>query len=499
MKRFQEFLKYSAITLGLLIGATMLGGYFRHWHLHETNIVIVYLLSVLLTARITRGYFYGIAATVLSFLLFNFFFTVPYYSLKIDDPTYIMTIVIMTITAIITSALTTKVKQAAEEAQEKEAESNALYRMTNRLTDAENAEHIASIIVSTVSQVLFCHAGFVVYDKSGHPASSFLQQLDYDRQIHRELENPAEFQKRMETLHTSFDVGPEFYDYPVYGRSKLLAVMRIPTDCAEHLDDTQIRLLHALLENTSLALDRLYSLETQAKIRDEAVQERYRGDLLRAISHDLRTPLSGIMGTSEMMMDMTRKDDPRYDMARDIYDDAAWLHGLVENILNLTRFQDGRLQLHKEPEAAEEVIGAALSVMEKRMPGRNIEVEAPEELLLVPMDARLISQVLVNLLNNAGQHTPAGKQILVRLRQENDQAVFSVADRGTGIPEEALPKIFQMFFTTAQNETSGKRGIGLGLSICQSIVEAHGGTITARNREGGGAEFIFTLPMGGNT
>ena len=497
MKRFQECMKYSAITLGLLIGATMLGGYFRSWHLHETNIVIAYLLSVLLTARITRGYFYGIAATVLSFLLFNFFFTEPYYSLKINDPTYIMTIVIMTITAIITSALTTKVKQAAEEAQEKEAESNALYRMTNRLTDAENTEHIASIIVSTVSRVLFCHAAFVVYDKSGRPSGSFLQQRDYDRQIHRELENPVEFQKRIEALHTSYDAGPEFYDYPVYGRNKVLAVVRIPSECAQNLTDTQIRLLHALLENTSLALDRLYSLEAQAKSREEAIQERYRGNLLRAISHDLRTPLSGIMGTSEMLMDMTDKEDPRYDMSRDIYEDAAWLHSLVENILNLTRFQDGRIQLHKEQEAAEEVIGAALTVMEKRMPERSIEVHAPEELLLVPMDARLITQVLVNLLNNAGQHTPVGNQILVSLREEDGNAVFSVADRGSGIPEDALPKLFQMFFTTTRNETSGKRGIGLGLSICQSIVEAHGGTITARNREGGGAEFIFTLPMGG--
>ena len=140
-------------------------------------------------------------------------------------------------------------------------------------------------------------------------------------------------------------------------------------------------------------------------------------------------------------------------------------------------------------------MGAALSVMEKRAPGREISVKAPEQLVLVPMDARLITQVLVNLLDNAIRHTPAEKEICVSLEVAGSQARFSVADRGCGIPEEALQKVFQMFYTTAHNETSGKRGIGLGLSICQSIIEAHGGTIEARNREGGGAEFIFTLPM----
>ena len=497
MKRFLEILKNWGITLGFMAAATVIGIYFRILNIHETNTVTAYLLAVLLTSRFTRGYCYGISAAILSFLLFNWFFTEPYWSLKINDPTYIVTIIIMTITAIITSALTGKVKQAAEEAREKEAESNALYQMTNHLTDAENPEHIASILVETVSRIFSCRAAFVLFDENGNPEATFLQQCDQDRQVRRELGNPIEFKKRMETLHTPCDISREFHDYPVYGRNMLLAVLRIPSACDEELTDVQLRLLHSLIENASLALDRLHSLEAQAKSRDEAVQERYRGNLLRAISHDLRTPLSGIMGTSEMMMGMTEQEDPRYSMARDIYEDADWLHSLVENILNLTKFQDGHLALHKEQEAAEEVIGAALSVLEKRAPGREIAVKVPEQLVLVPMDARLVTQVLVNLLDNAVRHTPKDNEICVSLQIKGSNAVFSVADRGCGIPEESLKKVFQMFYTTARNEYSGKRGIGLGLSICQSIVEAHGGKIEARNREGGGAEFCFTLPMEG--
>lgn len=497
MKKVWEFLKDLSITLGFIAAATILGSSFRFWNLHETNVVIIYLLSVLLTARFTRGYLYGIIATILSFLLYNWFFTEPLYSLKINDPTNIMTISIMTITAIITSALTAKVKQAAVEAREKEAESNALYQMTNHLTDAENSDQIAAIIVKTVSRILSCNAGFVCFDENGVPAGTFIQQKEDGQIIHRELEAPQDFAKRMASIHTAYDEGPEFYDFPVYGRTMMLAVLRIPRTCGDNLSDAQNRILHSMIENASLALDRFHSLEAQSKIREEAVQERYRGNLLRAISHDLRTPLSGIMGTSEMLMGMSDREDPRYDLAKAIYEDADWLHGLVENILNLTKFQDGHISLHKEAEAAEEVIGAALMVLEKRMPGREIQVSIPDELFLIPMDARLITQVLVNLLDNAAKHTPPDREISISVEKQQDTAQFTVADRGTGIPAEAMPKIFQMFYTTSQQEASSKRGVGLGLAICQSIVEAHGGQIQARNRSGGGAEFIFTLPLGG--
>lgn len=501
MKRTAENIVSNLFIAIALTGfATMIGFLFRHWNQHETNIVIIYILFVLLTARFTNGYLYGIGATVLSFLLFNWFFTEPYYSLKIKDPTLILTAIIMTVTAMITSALTSKVKQTATEAQEKEAETNALYQMTNHLTDAETEDKIASVIVQTISRGLGCNAAFVCFDEAGNPVSNFIQQKEDGTQIHRKLDDPVEFQKRMKGLHSSFDIGREFYNFPIYGRSALLAVLRIPVDCGEKLTDAQIRMIHATMESTSLALDRLRSVQDQVRTREEAVQERYRSNLLRAISHDLRTPLSGIMGNSEMLMGMTEQDDPRYALSKDIYEDADWLHGLVENILSLTRFQDQRFSLKKEPEAVEEVIGAALVVLEKRIPNREIDVEIPDTLLLVPMDARLISQVLVNLLDNAVKHTPADQQIKVSVavQEELHQVKFSVMDRGCGIPADALTQVFQMFYTTSQKEASSKKGIGIGLPICQSIVEAHGGKIWAENRPDGGAKFNFTLPLGGD-
>lgn len=486
------------ITIVLISLTTLIGFLFREFNLLEANIIVLYVLSVLLTARFTNGYFYGLAATILSFLFYNWFFTEPYYSLKIHDPMMILTVIIMTITATITSALTSKVKQTANDAKEKEAESNALYQMTNHLTDAETGDAIGAIAVKTISEILSCNAAFICADQNGVLCPNFIQQKEPDIQIHRRLENPAAFQKRMEQSHRPYEISSEFYDYPIYGRTSMLAVLRIPILYGEKMSSRQTRLVHAVMESSSLALDRLYSLREQAKSREETTQERYRGNLLRAISHDLRTPLAGIMGNSEMLIDMTDSDDPRYTLAKDIYEDANWLHGLVENILNLTKFQDGHLALNKEPEAVEEVIGAALAVISKRAPDREIEVDIPDSLLLVPMDAKLITQVLVNLLDNAVKHTTPTEEIRISVAEDPQHRFvsFSVLDRGCGIPEKSLPKIFQMFYTTSKKESSSKKGIGLGLSICQSILEAHNGTIFAKNRTDGGAEFTFILPLG---
>lgn len=483
------------LVLLLLTLATVLGAIFQHYGFHKTNIVVVYIFSVLLLARFTKGYFWGIAASVISLLLFNWFFTEPYFTLKVNDMTYIITFAIMTLTAIFTSAITTKAKQSAEEARERENESNTLYQMTNHLTDAEGVDAIADVIVRSVSEILSCPSAFIGFDERGVPERVFTQCKQDGSIIRRELEGGEELQKRMEQLHDAVDMTDRDHNYPVWGKSSLLAVIRIPREIGDGMSHSQTRMLHSIMESAALALERLISLQEQAKSRQETTQERYRANLLRAISHDIRTPLSGMMGTSEMLIGLTEPEDPRYAMATDIYTDAQWLHGLVENILNLTKLQDGKLSLDKQPEAMEEVIAAALMVMEKRLPDRTVQVEMPDNVVIAPMDAKLISQVLINLLDNAAKHTPKNAEISISVSADEQNVYVTVADRGCGISERDLPYIFQMFYTTSAKSPDSKRGVGLGLAICESIVEAHGGSIYAENREGGGAAFIFKLPM----
>jgi two-component system sensor histidine kinase KdpD len=253
-----------------------------------------------------------------------------------------------------------------------------------------------------------------------------------------------------------------------------------------------------MIESTSLAMDRYRSAEQRIKLREEAVQERYRSNLLRAISHDLRTPLSGIMGTSEMIMGMTQKDDPRYSLAEGIHKDADWLHSVVENILSLTRLHDGKLIINKQLEAVEEIIGVAVNHVMQRSPEHEIGVSVPNDLLLVPMDAKLLEQVLVNLLDNAAKHTTPEEEISVSVTEDKEthMAVFTVKDRGTGITADDLPNIFQAFYTSHSKRADVGHGVGLGLAICDAIIRAHDGSIEAHNRKDGrGAEFIFRLPM----
>jgi len=484
------------ITVAIVTAATGIGWIFKMSGFPETNIVIVYLLSILIIARFTRGYAYGIAASVIATIAFNYFFTKPYYTLSVNDPSYLITFMIMTVTAFITSALTSKVKQNALEAKEKEAESVALFHLTNKLTDAADIYDIAGITTDTISSIMNCRAGFLCFDESGQPEQSFIQQQSEGKQVWRKVDDTADLKHRIDGLRDAYDVGEEFYDWPVYGRETILGILRIPKETAVTMSEPLKRLLRSMIESTALAMDRFFSVQEQQKSREETVQERYRGNLLRAISHDLRTPLSGIMGTSEMLMDMTDKDDPRYVMVMDIHKDADWLHSLVENILSLTRLQDGRLTITKQPEAVEEVIGGAIGHITKRYPEYEITVKIPDEVLIVPMDAKLIEQVLVNLLDNAIKHTPSDREICITAMEDGNKAVFLIADRGCGIASSDLPNIFKMFYTTRSGRGDSQRGIGLGLTICEAIVKAHGGTIDGHNRiDGQGAEFIFTLPM----
>lgn len=493
--RFLRVLRDIGLVILLLAMATVVGAIFHRLGFHETNAVVVYIFSVLLIARFSKGYILGILASVISILLFNWFFTEPYFTLKVNDMTYLITFAVMALTAILTSAITTKAKQAAEEAKERENESNALYKLTNHLSDAEGEGAIAEITVSSVAEVLGCPVALICFDERGIPESSFTQRRADGSTIRRELDGARELAQRMEQLHGSVDITEKDYNYPIYGKYSILAVLRIPREAGDVISPAQTRMLHSIIESVSLALERFRSLQAQARSHEETTQERYRANLLRAISHDIRTPLSGIMGTSEMLMGRTEREDPRYGMARDIYTDAQWLHGLVENILNLTKLQDGRLILNKQPEAVEEVVGAALMVMEKRLSDRSFSLEMPDNVVIAPMDAKLISQVLINLLDNASKHTPKEKEISISVLNDEETVRITVADRGCGIAERDLPYIFQSFYTTAARSPDSKRGVGLGLAICQSIVEAHGGSIFAENRSGGGASFTFSLPM----
>ncbi|MCI7181206.1 MAG: DUF4118 domain-containing protein [Lachnospiraceae bacterium] len=493
MIKKKEILHSLLKLVGIVFAATVLGKIFTELGFPETNIVVMYLLAVLLVARFTSGYQYGILSAVVSLICYNYFFTEPYHTLAVNDPGYLITFSIMLTTSILTSALTTKEKLLTEEANERGKESQILYMLSSKLSDAADMEAVLKIAAESISHLIQVNVGCIYVGRQSEPI--YIQQSGKE-QIHRSVPDADEIRKIYANLRTEYLEEEEAYGYPVNGREYLLAVVKIDkTVDVEHLQEKK-KLLHSIMENVSMAMDRIEVTIERVRDRESMERERERANLLRAISHDLRTPLSGIMGTSEILMDMTDKEDRRQELLQGIYQDADWLKSLVENILSLTRLQDGKIVIQKEMEAIEEVIGCAVAHVERSFPEREIQVEIPDEFRLVPMDAKLIEQVITNLLDNAVKHTRPQETITVSAGYPEDTLLVSVRDEGEGIAEADVSNLFKIFYTSKTRSADVKRGIGLGLTICETVVNAHGGTITGRNRtDGKGAEFIFTLPL----
>lgn len=457
------------VLCGILLGiATGIGFLFRSWKMSERDIVIIYLLCVLVTARLTTGYIYGIAMSFLSTMTFNYLFIAPIFQLQVEDTGYLATFVVMILIAVITSASTSQIKEMASELKVKEKETRFMCSLMASLREVNSIQEMEAVTIERIKQIFHCEAFW----------------MDVQTE-----ENNARLVEKC---------GVSYQKCLVYGKKELVGYMCIPVFVWDNLNENKRTLLKMMLENLGMAADRLIQMEKSRELDEKVKQENYRANLLRSISHDIRTPLASMMGTSEMLMDMTDREDSKYKLEESIYQDAQWLCSMVENVLNLTRLQEGKLLLNKEEEALEEIIGSAVERLTEREPKYDICVELPEELVMVPMDARLIQQVLLNLLDNAVKHTEPYEEIKIMAQVDEGKNVVSITvlDRGRGILPEALPNIFQMFYSADYLRQGKRKGIGLGLAICQTIIHAHGGEITAENRnDGKGARFTFTLPM----
>jgi two-component system sensor histidine kinase KdpD len=256
--------------------------------------------------------------------------------------------------------------------------------------------------------------------------------------------------------------------------------------------------LRMIASLAALALERQRLSDEQRRITIETEKESMRSNLLRAISHDLRTPLTAISGASSAILEnKNAMDEPTRDkLIADIREDSQWLIRMVENLLSVTRISEAAMNLAKTPEAAEEIVSESVRRVRGKFSGCNIRVKVPDELLLVPMDATLIEQVIINLLENAVRHSAQGSLIELTVKKSGGSAVFEVGDNGEGIPPQELPAIFDGYSGKSRSADSS-RGMGIGLSICRSIIKAHSGQIEAENKAGGGAVFRFSLPLGG--
>ena len=490
------------ITSGIMFVVTLLSFLFRKIDFHESNIIVVYILGVLLVATYTEGYFYGILSSLIGVLTFNFFFTEPYYTFLTYRADYPITFVIMLIAAIITSTLTAKAKREERLSLLREKRTHILYQINKGLLKARSIDQIAEVGGKNIAMLFSRSVIIATINSSDSLGEPYIYPFNNDERVHV-FKSLVEMQTASEAFITGTPVGtgtdvftysPAYY-IPIKGQSGSLGVIGISCFDNKPLSDEQKTFLNAVATQIALGIERERLSEKQHKSKIDMERERLRGNLLRAISHDLRTPLTGILGATATIIDNNDvlEGKVKKELLQGIYDDASWLIHSVENILSLTRIDEGRMELKKNMEALEEIVAEAVSRVKKLSKTHIIKVNIPDELIMLPIDGTLIEQVIVNLLDNAIKYTPQGSTIEISSRIANGKVVFEVSDNGNGIPQDSIPFIFDRFYTAESQTITGRRGTGLGLAICKSIITMHGGNISVFNNSSGGATFKFVL------
>lgn len=489
-------------TMGILMAATLLSMGLRALNIGDQNVIMVYILSVLVISRATMGYAYSIVASAISVLTFNFFFTAPYFTFNAKQAGYPITFVIMLFVALITSALTVRIKTQARVAVERERRTEVLYEINKKLLTTRELENIVTLTNEHITRIFDRSAIFYTQDpvkssngtlmqSSEDPEASFMLSENERAVVHWVFINQKSAGAGTDTL-----MGAGAFYMPIISQGNVLGVIGL--SCAKgKLSQNNRSFLKMITSLVAMALERQYLSDEQRRILIESEKEKMRSNLLRAISHDLRTPLTGILGASSVILENGEfLDKQTHDiLVFNIREDSQWLIRMVENLLSVTRINEGTMNVTKTPEAAEEIIAEAISRIRKRFPRRKISVKVPEKLLLVPMDGKLIEQVLINLLENAIKHSPEDLAIEVEAKKIENYAVFEVIDKGVGIAEQDFPYLFESYVPNGKRSSDSSRGMGIGLSICMSIIKAHHGKMEAANKKEGGAVFQFALPL----
>jgi two-component system sensor histidine kinase KdpD len=438
-------------------------------------------------------------------LAFDFCFVPPRWSFTVEEAKYIVTFGVMFLTAVVISHLATLIRRQAEAARLQERQTAAMHALSGELAATRGVEKVLQVSVQHFSEIFQCQAMALLPDEKG--------------KLHVAAGDPAavfqkDILKELGVAQWAYDAGqmagwgtqslpdsPILY-VPLQAADATLGVLALrPRDPQSEYwllpEQLRLRLLESLAKQVALAfeVERLQKTAMEAQVVAES--ERLRSSLLGSMTHDFQTPLAAIMGSASSLIDLQVRLDAMQarEMLANIYDEAERLSRLVNNLLNIARLQAGSLKLHKELQPLEEVVGAALNRLEKKLADRPITISLPADLPMVPLDAALVEHIFINLLENSLKYTPPGSPLSISAIRKESEVEVEVADQGPGFPPDDLEKIFEMYYRGTTE--IGQKGYGLGLSICRAIVQAHGGRIWAVNRAGEGAAIRFTFPLDG--
>jgi len=503
IRQFIVYPKDLLIMVGIIALVTAIGRIFGYYGIDESTIMAIYILGVLIVALTTRGYTTSVICSFTSVLAFNFFFTEPKMSLHAYDSRYTVAFSIMLIISILTGALATKLKYHAKVSAQSAFKTKVLFDTNQMLQKAKSEEDIMNVTASQLMKLL--DRDIVIYPEVNGGIDKGLLYTTSDDAAGGSLFAPKEREAAswvFENHHRAGKLTDRFSDAQclylairihvhVYG----VVGIRITNRALDYFENS---MLLSILGECALAIENLRNEQEKERSAILAKNEQMRANFLRTFSHDLRTPLTSISGYASTLLSNYDKldDETRKQIFSDIYDDSQWLINLVENLLSVTRIEEGRMQLNSSVQLMEEVIDEAIRYIVRRKTSHEIPVHYEDDMLLSKVDPKLIMQVIVNLVDNAIKYTPEGSHIRITAKKQDGFVQVSVADDGPGIPDEIKPRIFEMFFTGNTSLVDSRRSLGLGLFLCKSIVTAHGGDLTVTDNEPHGSIFTFAIPSG---
>lgn len=488
-----------AIALGVNGAVTAIGWPLYHClGLENENVLMLYLLGVLwVAARHSRGP--AILTSILAVAAFDLTFVPPYYKLAVHDREYVLTFLIMLLTAFVISGLTQRIRAQAQTARQRERRTAALLGLSRDLAGSRTDEQIAAATQHHAEEIIATPAVLLLADKdmklrTVHAPPSLSLDAKELGAAQWAVEHGQPAGRGTTTLPTATGTY-----IPLRGPRGVNGVLGVLAIAGHPPGIEQRHMIEAFAAQAALAVERA-NLADEARAAWERVEAEFlRNTLLSGVSHELRTPLAGITGAASTLAesgDQLNRTAQR-EMLDTLVEEAGRMERLINNLLDMTRMEAGGLALKMDWTPIAEVVGAALHHLEKRLRGRAVRVNIAPDLPLVRLDETAIEQVMANLLDNIVEYTPPNTPVEITVSRSGDRVQVEVEDRGPGLPAGAEKHVFEKFFRVRPAQGTSRRGVGLGLAICRGIVEAHSGTIRAANRTGGGAVFSFFLPIGG--
>ena len=494
--------KDTGIMLASLLLSSLAGFGFYYAGFSESNIITVYILGVLITAVWTNGHFYGAIDSLLSVAAFNFLFTEPRFTFQANDPSYPVTFLIMLFSSVIASSLASRVKAQARLAAQKSYYTELLLGSSQKLQKGRTEWDCLRLTAEQLNR-LFDRP--VLYALSGTEKELVFRVEPSDEQnILMEL-GPEEIGVAKWVQRNNKHAGATTNTLPdskwlflsVRGTQGVMGIVGIPIAGYSIPDAFEKNLMIAILSECGLSQERIRLQEERNKAALQTQKERLQANLLRAVSHDLRTPLTNISGSADMLMQEESALDPaiRKKLYTAIYDDTNWLINMTENLLVATHLETNKESFKMSPELIEDLFQSVVAHLDRRAAEHHISVHLEDATLMAAMNARLIQRVIINIMNNAIQYTPKESNIELSAVKKGNVVQISVTDDGPGIPDDAKRHLFDLFYTAGQGKADCQRGLGLGLNLCQSIVAMHGGKIDVLDHMPAGTIFQFTLPL----